>query len=296
MINRIITSQAYGGLGNRLLTISSLYRVSKILNAEFRLHWIDMPGVMEMPLGQFYNLPFDWEYTSELEGGDLYSPSTWSGRFYIPNSILEKESFALDFGPGWYHCIWIEPDLIDFDDSTPGQLTNEIRLALQTILQPSAEFSSYVDKFNPQFDLGIHVRTAIADDFKQGQAAFGVWPDIDQSQLVSATMEVINETCANTCFIASPSREIEDILMDVITRSGVNCASTRSLFDTSHFSADELLHLDFHYLCKCSNIFRRSVSTFSGVAAIVASSNQFVFDNDYQITRSAPLLFSGRGL
>lgn len=296
MFEKVITVQPYGGLGNRLLTLSSLYRIGKILDADLLVKWLPMPTVIHESIEKYYSVPFAVSPSTNFEEEALFSPTSWNGRFYIAEATTSAGAFHIDFGPRWHHCLWLESDLQNFGDTTPLDLTAEIRKSLHEILVPSSHFASILPQSFDTFDLGIHVRTALPDDFKQGPAAYSVWPQLEHQNLLTAILSLTQALQVKVCFLATPNIETETYLVDELSLHGVTCLTSNQLLNNKILTHDELLHLDFYFLSRSRNILRRTVSTFAAVAGIVGSSKHFVFSDDYAIREHPGLLFTGYGL
>ena len=130
-VSKIIT-EPYGGIGNRLLTISSLYRIALSIGARLEVRWVPMPTVLEEPLSAYFNVPFSLIEHPKLTTEPGYTPKLWNNsRWYIPISQLEDhhdETMRLD-ASRFLHCLWMEQDLQSFG---PEAQRRELALVFET--------------------------------------------------------------------------------------------------------------------------------------------------------------------
>ena len=88
-------AEVYGGIGNRLLTISSLYRIATKIGTTLEINWVSTPTVIEAPFAEFFAPPFTMTTTANFTVADGYKPTLWhNSRAYIPTKVLEN--FASD--------------------------------------------------------------------------------------------------------------------------------------------------------------------------------------------------------
>lgn len=295
-----IICEPYGGLGNRLLTISSLYRISKLVGFDFEVHWVAMPTVIYDSLDRFFNVPFPIFRQAQLNMDPGFLPTAVAGRFAIPKAIFFDDPYraeGLRIGStSFYHCLWLDSDLTTFDKSTFTQLTVEIRESLAQILIEGERLKAFrmVSRTPDSFDLGIHLRTVLPDDYRQKVES--VWPPLDPGIVLSALKQVHDIVQPKTCFIASPDRDLARQASLFMSSLGTIPFTSDSLGSEGSFTEDEKAYFEFSMLLKAKTILRRPYTTFSAIAALLSSSTEYLLTDTNHLISRQPILFSGSAL
>ena len=297
-VNKLIV-EPYGGIGNRLLTISSLYRISRIISAEFELNWVPMPDVIEASLDAYFEIPFSVIQKTVISLEPGYIPKLWNGsRSYIPIVDLEEQANStMRIGAQqFHHCIWMEQDLQSFGPEVQLSLTSEIAESLRSIVIPKERIRSLLSfaVAPPIFDLGIHLRVALPDDYRQG--VHSVWPDFEMAHLLSRLDLVMEDVRPNSCFIASPSPHLVEVVVSHLQRKGVSAYTAHTFKLDAVRDRDLAAYLEFYCLTKCTSIFRRSSTTYSATAALCSASTEYILSNDYSVGKRTPMVISGHAL
>jgi hypothetical protein len=295
-----ITCEPYGGLGNRLLTISSLYRISKMVGFAFEVKWVAMPTVIYDSLDSFFDVPFPIFRQAQQNMDPGFLPTAVGGRFAIPKAIFLDNQYrdeGLRIGSmNFYHCLWLDSDLTTFDESTFTQLTVEIRESLAQILIEGERLKAMrlVAKAPDIFDLGIHLRTVLPDDYRQKVES--VWPPLDKGIVLSALKQVHDIVKPKTCFIASPDRDLARQASLFMYSLGTIPFTSDSLGSEDSFTEDEKTYFEFAMLLKAKTILRRPSTTFSAIAALLSSSTEYLLTDTNHLVTRRPVLFSGSAL
>jgi hypothetical protein len=294
-----IQCEPYGGIGNRLLTIASAYRISKLIGNSFELGWRAMPTVLEQPIYDYFELPFA---TYLSHPGPIISTNPPSGhtRFYYSRSQLKGKDILIVSGNHlkheFYHCIWLEDDLIDFSTKTQTRLTEEIRDSLTEILKPKPVLTSFISKSGcpERFSLGVHYRSPVPDDYEKGLDS--AWPQLDFDLIAKQIAIVAIQTNSSEIYLSSPSRDIADLIGQELARRRIRTYTAQDYTLGSSQSQSFYAYFDFMMLTRCNNIFRRANTTFSAVASLCANALQYIVTDDYRFITMQPLLFSGAAL
>jgi hypothetical protein len=294
-----LVAEVYGGIGNRLLTISSLYRIAKKIGSNLEVNWVDMPTVIEAPFTEFFTPPFSMTTTANFTVADGYKPTLWhNSRAYIPTKDLENSaSDTMRFdAQQFHHFVWMEQDLQSFGPEVQQRLTAEISESLRAIVVPKGNLTSLLSTSEVPaiFDLGIHLRVALPDDHRQGVQS--AWPDFDIDQLLSRLNLVLNDAGPNSCFIASPSPHLVEVVVSHLQQKGVSAFTAHTFQLDAVRDRDLAAYLEFYCLTKCANIFRRSSTTYSATAALFSASTEYILDNDYSVGKRTPMVISGHAL
>ena len=294
-----LIAEVYGGIGNRLLTISSLYRIASKIGSTLKVNWVSMPTVIEAPFTDFFTPPFTMTTTANFTVADGYKPTHWhNSRGFIPTKDLEN--FATDTirfdAQQFHHFVWMEQDLQSFGPEVQRRLTAEISESLRSIVVPKDNLTSLLStsEVPTTFDLGIHLRVALPDDHRQGIQS--VWPDFATDELLSRLDLVLNDAGPNSCFIASPSPHLVEVVVSHLQQKGVSAFTAHTFQLEAVRDRDLAAYLEFYCLTKCKNVFRRSATTFSATAALFSGSTEYILSNDYSVGKRTPMVISGHAL
>jgi len=292
-----INCEPYGGLGNRLLTIVSLYRIAKLNELGFKVGWAPMPGVLVTSMDHFFDLPFQVYPIQRQSTACDVVPQPDNGRWYLPDEGFSKSSRnAAHIGGRFFHCLWRRQDLEGLNYDKLLSLTLEFRELLRHLICPSFYLKEKIAQYSiPQeFDIGIHVRVALANDF-----AYGVeyeWPDLDYATLLARIFDTLNDAGSTSAFVASPSRLLVERICKDLSARGLNTYHALDCSNDLNNPFDLYSFLDFHMLTKCRSIFRRAKTTFAAVAGLALADNEYTLSDDYAITKRRPLLLTGSAL
>jgi hypothetical protein len=294
---QVLKCEPFGGWGNRLLTISSLYRIAKIRGLRFELGWASMPGVMDEPPLTLYKFPFP-VYRLSLPPQEPDQRPNKAGRFFLDESHFNGGSLRMtgSDSESFYHCLWLGSDLLDLTDSKVERLTREICQCLREILIPESLMTDAWSggPLNDRKSLGVHLRVAIDDDYKKGIQF--VWPDLDIQSTFNLIVSCAVDSGADTIFVVSPNKIIEKSIHDLLKINGFDSYCSQSIPGYDLMSADERMYFEFYFLSNCISVFRRAASTFSATASLAGSRHEYILLDDYRVVRNHATLFCGFGL
>jgi hypothetical protein len=293
----LIKCEPFGGWGNRLITISSAYRLAKMYDRDFEVGWAVMEGVISKAPVSIYKLPFPVYLLDSPPHSPECKPLKY-GRFFFTHDQLSQPMLRLTGGDeeSYYNFLLHESDLVGLDDLKLNRLNNEIRNSLYDILVPQHQFLESMSSCHVmnQNCLGVHLRVAIEDDIAKGFQH--VWPSFDIDFLIVSIISCVRDCGADIVYLVSPDdvlvREVQKRLVD----SSIPTLVSADIPQFSFLDRDSVLYSEFYLLTKCKWIARRAASTFSAVASLFGSGDEYIFNEPNGIIKRRATVLGGFGL
>lgn len=261
------------GIGNRLMFMLSALRLSAVYKRELIFVWRPDKDID----CNFY------EIFSNIFNFQSYKPDLPLGKSISEYRNIIDFDTQEDIYLKGYHFIFSKLDL----EVSKEELTlDHIRYWSKFL------FSEVIQKSRPTnyFDFGIHIRRSSILDTQD-------WSHPRKELLLNGIIQTIN----------SKDREIKDIFLSCnnheeleyfsnhLSKSFNVTTSSAATFGND-FNSIRSSFSDFFSLLNCESIFRRDISTFSALPAMLNSKEEYLYTEDEKLITRKPLILSGLAL
>lgn len=278
----VLYCRPINNLANRMMSITSAYRLSKMWGFDFCLIWDwGSENLFASPYEDLFKINFEVIRDFSNKSHNLFiPPRSESGRHFYKKPI-NGQDVLLD---GWGHLTLCESDLT----LTPVEITSQLRLYFNLIFVPSEKVMNCCENlgyFNQYFNLGIHIR--------RGSIEFNNSPSNDK--LLSIISNIISTQNPESIFISSNDFQFADQL-------GLSYYSERRIFvsrcynNQPSFRNHALAIYDLIFLSRCTEIIKNGATTFSSLAGLIGESEIYTINNEGQYSKHPAIYSAGAGL
>jgi hypothetical protein len=282
-LNRKLYVILENGLGNRLITLISVFRLALHTNREI--------VIVSKNDESFSGL------ITELLHLNLKEILLQKLPPYLFESIdsvkqIGGRSFFFDTDDveilikGWHHFLYSEKDLYILQNA--GE---DARLKIQSDLRATGRYLLQRHYRTSRFDLGLHIRsfTGIRDLGSH-------WETPSMEQLLRSISELIAPWQIRTVYLSTPLKSCRTEISRILSSMKVEIfISPAEVFDNSTSGLSEAIY-DFISLLNSSKIIRSPLSTFSALPSFINGNLEAIYNDEGKLFIREPSLIHGYAL